>query len=86
MEENLSQLEINQHNIESERDFYFNKLRGIEIMLQVYKEKDENGDGDLGEEAKRVIERAFRVMYATEEDPVEVDDEGNVSFDFVDVN
>jgi RP/EB family microtubule-associated protein len=83
LEENLSQLEMNQHNIESERDFYFNKLRGIEIMLQVYKEKDENGECDLGEEAKRVIERAFRVMYATEEDPVEVDDEGNVSFDLL---
>ena len=71
--------------IESERDFYFEKLRGIEVMLQVYKEKEESGEllwsprGSGGGEMKRVIEKIFRVMYAAAEDNVVVDDEGNVS-------
>ena len=50
-------------NAESERDFYFEKLRGIEVMLQVYKEKEEEqeGSGDIS----RVMDRIFKVMYAT---------------------
>ena len=78
----FAEMEMNQQTLESERDFYFNKLRGIEIMLQIYKEKEEQEGVDLGEEAKKVIERAFKVMYATEEDNVDVDDDGNVSFCF----
>lgn len=75
-----AELEINVHNSQAERDFYFHKLRGIEIMLQVYKDKEESGDAvDLGVEARKVIERAFKVMYATDQDNIDVDDEGNVS-------
>lgn len=62
--------------VESERDFYFEKLRGIEVMLQVYKEKEEEkqGSGDVS----RVMDRIFKVMYATMDDDVVVDDEGNL--------
>ena len=63
--------------VESERDFYFEKLRGIEVMLQVYKEKEEECAGSGG--VNRVMDRMFKVMYATMEDDVVVDDEGNVS-------
>ena len=68
--------------IESERDFYFEKLRGIEVMLQVYKEKEESGQllENGGDDTKKVIEKIFKVMYAAMEDNVVVDDEGNVSF------
>ena len=72
--------------IESERDFYFEKLRGIEVMLQVYKEKEEErGElllegGSSGDDTKKVIDKIFKVMYAAMEDNVVVDDEGNVSF------
>jgi RP/EB family microtubule-associated protein len=70
-------VEMSLQTVESERDFYFEKLRGIEVMLQVYKEKEEEctGSGDVN----RVMERMFKVMYATMEDDVVVDDEGNVS-------
>eukprot|EP00804_Cyclotella_cryptica_P022848 CCRYP_005048-RA/>CCRYP_005048-RA protein AED:0.16 eAED:0.16 QI:343/1/1/1/0.66/0.5/4/97/440 len=79
LEENVAEIELSLQTVESERNFYFDKLRGIEIMLQVFKEKEESGEGiDLGIEARKVIERAFKVMYATEEDHVEVDDEGNL--------
>ena len=78
--------------LESERDFYFEKLRGIEVMLQVYKEKVEEEEEELGgegggssggvggEEMKKVIDKIFKVMYAGQDDNVVVDDEGNVSF------
>ena len=66
--------------IESERDFYFEKLRGIEVMLQVYKEKEERGELlENGDDTKKVIDKIFKVMYAAMEDNVVVDDEGNVS-------
>ena len=76
--------DMDMKEIESERDFYFEKLRGIEVMLQVYKEKEESGEllaegGSSGDETKKVIDKIFKVMYAAMEDNVVVDDEGNVS-------
>ena len=70
-------MEMTLQTVESERDFYFEKLRGIEVMLQVYKEKEDHvvGSGNIGS----VMDGIFKVMYATMEDNVVVDDEGNVS-------
>ncbi len=77
LEQSSAELEITLQNVESERDFYFEKLRGIETMLQIFQEtKDVNG-GEEG--AEKVIRKIFKVMYATMEDNVVVDDEGNVS-------
>ena len=83
--ESTTALELSLQTTETERGFYFDKLRGIEIMLQIYREKEENGvedeelERDLGKEAVRVIEKCFRVMYAAQGDDVNVDEEGNVS-------
>ena len=78
--------DMDMKEIESERDFYFEKLRGIEVMLQVYKEKEEErgellleGGNSGGDDTKKVIDKIFKVMYAAMEDNVVVDDEGNVS-------
>ncbi|KAL7496711.1 hypothetical protein ACHAWT_007267 [Skeletonema menzelii] len=73
-----TELEMNISTVESERDFYFEKLRGIEVMLQVYKEQEERGELVGGGEMKTVIEKIFKVMYAAAEDNVVVDDEGNL--------
>jgi len=80
-----TELEMSINTVESERDFYFEKLRGIEVMLQVYKEKEESGEVVLpvdssgnGGEMKMVIDKIFKVMYAAAEDNVVVDDEGNL--------
>ncbi|KAL3811249.1 hypothetical protein ACHAXA_003918 [Cyclostephanos tholiformis] len=71
-----AEVDMTLQTVESERDFYFEKLRGIEVMLQVYKEREAEveGSGDVS----RVMDRIFKVMYATIEDDVVVDDEGNL--------
>ena len=79
-ERTAAEAEMNLGTIESERDFYFEKLRGIEVMLQVYREREEEekGSGDV----EGVMHKIFTVMYATMEDNVLVDDDGNVSLLF----
>lgn len=58
--------------IERERDFYFQKLRDIEVMMQVHQEKGEEGDPDT------LIEKVFKVLYATAEDGLVVTDDGEI--------
>ena len=77
LERASAEVEMTLQTVESERDFYFEKLRGIEVMLQVYKEREEESEGSG--DVSRVMDRIFKVMYATIEDDVVVDDEGNVS-------
>uniref|UniRef100_M4B8M7 Calponin-homology (CH) domain-containing protein n=1 Tax=Hyaloperonospora arabidopsidis (strain Emoy2) TaxID=559515 RepID=M4B8M7_HYAAE len=45
-------------SLEKERDFYFHKLREVEIMLQATDESDTNP----------LVQAVFKVLYATEED------------------
>uniref|UniRef100_A0A6S8RIV5 EB1 C-terminal domain-containing protein n=4 Tax=Ditylum brightwellii TaxID=49249 RepID=A0A6S8RIV5_9STRA len=74
-----AELELTMSTIEKERDFYFEKLRGIEIMLQVHDEKSgENGSGVDSVETDALIKRIFRVLYATSDDEVVVDDNGEL--------
>lgn len=58
--------------IERERDFYFQKLRDIEVMMQVHQEKGEEGDPDV------LIEKVFKVLYAAAEDGLVVTDDGEI--------
>ena len=60
---------------ESERDFYFEKLKGAETLLQVYQEKNEED-----KDATILVDTIFKVMYATTEDNVKVTDDGEVRF------
>jgi EB1-like C-terminal motif len=58
--------------IEKERDFYFEKLRNVEVMLQIYQEKDNtNRDSDI------LIDNIFKILYATAEDNLVVNDDGD---------
>ncbi|CAH0474588.1 unnamed protein product [Peronospora belbahrii] len=47
-------------SLEKERDFYFNKLREVEIMLQSAEDSDTNP----------LAQAVFKILYATEEDGV----------------
>jgi len=76
LEHSSAETEMTLQTVESERDFYFEKLRGIELMLQVYKEKEDEEEGSG--EVSKVMDSIFKVMYATMDDNIEVDESGNL--------
>lgn len=72
LEVKVTDLEQAVVDIESERDYYFEKLRNVEVMLQVHQEKGAESDTDA------MVEKIFRILYATAEDGLVVNDEGEV--------
>mmetsp|Transcript_16007 Transcript_16007/g.25979 ORF Transcript_16007/g.25979 Transcript_16007/m.25979 type:complete len:341 (-) Transcript_16007:686-1708(-) len=73
LENKIRDLETSVLDIEKERDFYFGKLRSIELMLQVKQDKDFEGC-----QLETVIESIFKVLYATADEEVAVDEEGEI--------
>ena len=61
-------MRMNMDVVEKERDFYFGKLRDIEVLLQA-------------NEAKKtpLTESILKILYASEEEKVHIDDNGNLS-------
>ena len=51
--------------LEKERDFYFGKLRDIELFLQA----NQSGGNEL-------TEQVLKILYASEEEKVAIDDNG----------
>ncbi len=66
---NNAELRIEVDGVEKERDFYFDKLREIEVMLQ-----------DLDESSKNntVTQSIFKILYATADGFEQVEGEGEV--------
>ncbi len=65
----MDELKLNMDTVEKERDFYFGKLRDIENLLQA-----------APEELKTAItEKVMQVLYASEQEKVEIDKDGNLS-------
>jgi len=65
-------LQLNVDALEKERDFYFGKLREIELLCQ------EREDDDIAEPLAGMVSAIKEIMYATddaEEEPVEEEDE-----------
>jgi len=73
LESRVSELETIVCDIEKERDFYFGKLRSIELFLQI--KQDQNWEGC---ERVDVVDNLFKVLYATVDDNVLVDDDGEI--------
>mmetsp|Transcript_7224 Transcript_7224/g.10348 ORF Transcript_7224/g.10348 Transcript_7224/m.10348 type:complete len:330 (+) Transcript_7224:119-1108(+) len=71
-----AELELTLDGCEKERDFYFEKLRGIEVMLQVHEESGGNSDPD------DLISKIYKVLYARSEDNVVVSDDGELLGNF----
>ena len=72
-----AELETTMLQMESERDFYFEKLRGIEVMLQAYEDQSEEGREATGG-SNGVISKIFKVLYAGADDGIVVNDEGDL--------
>jgi len=69
-EEEGKELQSNLEAIEKERDFYFGKLRDIEVLCQ-----EREGD-DMPEELSKLVGSIKEIMYATDDaDAVEVDED-----------
>lgn len=75
MKAKMEEMETSLIEIEKERDFYFGKLRNVELMLQVNQDKNFEGT-DL----ETVVGSIFKVLYATAEEDVAVSDAGEVRF------
>jgi RP/EB family microtubule-associated protein len=73
MENRLKELEVSVAEIEKERDFYFGKLRNVELLLQVRQDK---GWEDCNLED--VVDGIFKVLYATADEDIAVDEDGEV--------
>jgi EB1-like C-terminal motif len=75
-------------DIEKERDFYFDKLRSVEVILQVHQERQSaaaaTDDQQEQEQAllllkhQQLVDKIFQILYATAEDNLVVNDEGDV--------
>jgi RP/EB family microtubule-associated protein len=74
METKVLELETSVLELEKERDFYFEKLRNVELMLQVQHDKDFEGCDLEG-----VVGNIFKILYATAEEGVDVAEDGEVS-------
>lgn len=64
----LEELKMTADTLEKERDFYFAKLRDIEILLQ-----------NQQSEPAPISDMVMKILYATEDEKVEVDEEGNLT-------
>eukprot|EP00753_Platysulcus_tardus_P006634 PLAT14378.1.p2 GENE.PLAT14378.1~~PLAT14378.1.p2 ORF type:complete len:367 (-),score=180.76 PLAT14378.1:336-1379(-) len=65
LEKENAELKLTVDGLEKERDFYFGKLRDIEVLLQGYDGKD-----------TELAELIFKILYATEDDFVALDEDG----------
>jgi RP/EB family microtubule-associated protein len=74
LENKIKELESSIVDIEKERDFYFGKLRNVELLLQVKQDKSFEGC-----ELESVVDSIFKILYATADEDVAVDEEGEVS-------
>ena len=61
-------MKLNMDTLEKERDFYFAKLRDIEVLLQT-----NNG------EENPIGANVLKILYAAEEEKVEIDEAGNLT-------
>jgi microtubule-associated protein, RP/EB family len=88
LQQKSDDLEVAVMDIEKERDFYFEKLRNVEVLLQVHQESGDlqNESADDGDDAAAnsrpmpadLVDKIFKVLYATPEEEVIVTNDGEI--------
>jgi microtubule-associated protein, RP/EB family len=87
LQQKSDDLEVAVMDIEKERDFYFEKLRNVEVLLQVHQESgdalNDSADGDDDAAISRpmpadLVDKIFKVLYATPEEEVIVTNDGEI--------
>ncbi len=68
LEGEVAELKLTSDTLEKERDFYFGKLRDIEVLLQAHQDNE-----------TPVVDMVLKILYATEDEKVEVDESGNLN-------
>ncbi len=68
LQSEIHDMRMNMDVVEKERDFYFGKLRDIEVLLQANESKK-----------TPLTESILKILYASEEEKVHIDDNGNLS-------
>ncbi len=68
LEDQVAELKLNSETLDREREFYFGKLRDIEEMLQ-----------KRGLEQDALGSEVLKILYASEEEQVVVDEQGNLT-------
>jgi microtubule-associated protein, RP/EB family len=85
MEGKTTELEQAVLDIEKERDFYFEKLRNVELLLQIHQEKVaaavEDSAAPVADTPEILMDKMFKILYATAEQALMVTDEGDVEVD-----
>ena len=67
-DDQIADLKLNNDTLDREREFYFGKLRDIEEMLQ-----------KRGMEQDPLAAEILKILYASEEEQVTVDEKGNLT-------
>ena len=68
LQQEIQDLRMNMDTVEKERDFYFAKLRDIELYLQANSSK-----------ATPFTENILKILYAAEEEKIQIDEAGNLT-------
>lgn len=61
-------MRMNMGTLEKERDFYFGKLRDIETYLQIN-----------SSQGNQLTENVMKILYASEEEKITIDEQGNLT-------
>lgn len=69
LDEQIIEMRLQQETLQKERDFYFGKLRDIEVLLQA-----RGGEATENETAADVL----KILYASEEEKVQVNNDGTL--------